>query len=393
MLPIWSSGKVNLNGDGGFTFIQSKESDTICEFTPISVHGLWSTNQKLIQCIEQARSEKQYVGSGLLNWTLEYSKRVDSDKKCRAEWDYVSDLWSSKTDSQFAFTTGFTQVDDSSEISILSVIRTELKAVMNTMDLYEVRSSDVFKALEKRFQNKIDLKNYKKFIDQEMLTVYGQMESPSKINDFIYLGSEWNASNKEELKKNNVGYILNISKEIDNFFPDEFIYKKLRLYDIPESDLLQYWEETFKFINEARLAGKCILVHCKMGISRSASTVIAYLIKSEGWDLPRASQFVKSKRAIICPNEGFKEQLFIYNGIVKASRNRNVTECSWEHDSDTDDNECEMRKRSFSLKSITSVQERIDVFEGRNSPEQQKTSAVSRSNSLPASPEKKYTRR
>jgi hypothetical protein len=50
----------------------------------------------------------------------------------------------------------------------------------------------------------LNLKPYRRFIDEEMLNILGQMDSPSKILDFLYLGSEWNASNLEELTNNKV---------------------------------------------------------------------------------------------------------------------------------------------------------------------------------------------
>ena len=47
-----------------------------------------------------------------------------------------------------------------------------------------------------------DLHDYRNFIDVEMLVILGQMDSASLIFDYLYLGSEWNASNLEELQKN-----------------------------------------------------------------------------------------------------------------------------------------------------------------------------------------------
>lgn len=52
----------------------------------------------------------------------------------------------------------------------------------------------------------MDLNDYKSFIDQEMITIMGQMDKATKIFDFLYLGSEWNASNLEELQKNGYDY-------------------------------------------------------------------------------------------------------------------------------------------------------------------------------------------
>ena len=45
-----------------------------------------------------------------------------------------------------------------------------------------------------------NLSEYKSYIDEEMLKILGQMDTASQIFEYLYLGSEWNASNLEELK-------------------------------------------------------------------------------------------------------------------------------------------------------------------------------------------------
>ncbi len=52
-----------------------------------------------------------------------------------------------------------------------------------------------------------------------------------------------------------------------------------------------------------------MLVHCQMGISRSASMVIAFLMKELGMDLKNAKEYVKEKRNIIDPNNAFMKDL------------------------------------------------------------------------------------
>lgn len=97
-----------------------------------------------------------------------------------------------------------------------------------------------------------DLLDYKEFIEYEMLMILGQMDKPSKIFDYLYLGTEWNASNLEELTANNVGYILNVTREVDNFFPGAFNYMKVRVSDEESTELLKHWDDTFRFISKAR---------------------------------------------------------------------------------------------------------------------------------------------
>lgn len=71
-------------------------------------------------------------------------------------------------------------------------------------------------------------------------------------------------------------------------------------------------------IHSHRKAGSKCLVHCKMGISRSAATVIAYAMKEYGWDLDKAFDYVKERRTVTKPNPSFMRQLEEYQGILAA---------------------------------------------------------------------------
>lgn len=52
-----------------------------------------------------------------------------------------------------------------------------------------------------------------------------------------------------------------------------------------------------------------VLVHCAMGISRSATLVLAFLMICEDMSLADAIQTVRAHRGI-CPNSGFLKQLW-----------------------------------------------------------------------------------
>lgn len=49
-----------------------------------------------------------------------------------------------------------------------------------------------------------------------------------------------------------VHHILNVTREIDNFFPGMFNYLNIRVYDDEKTDLLKHWDNTFKYITRAR---------------------------------------------------------------------------------------------------------------------------------------------
>ncbi|XP_053179261.1 protein phosphatase Slingshot homolog 3 [Scomber japonicus] len=308
VLPIWSDTQVYLDGDGGFSVTTAEETRI---FKPVSMQTMWSVLQVLHGCCERAVKAVLIPGSGL-EWAQHYQQHIESDRFCLNEWEAMNDLESVRKD-----------VDGQSSADRMSnerLIKEHLRDIMRTEDLDNLTSKMVHSALETRIG--FDVRPFKEYIDNEILVTMAQMDKPSKIFDYLYLGSEWNAANFEELQKNNIGYILNVTREIDNFFPESFNYMNIRVYDVEATDLLPHWTDTFNFINTARKSGQAVLVHCKMGVSRSASTVIAYAMKQQHWPLDVALGFVRECRSIVKPNDGFMKQLQTYNGILNASQQR-----------------------------------------------------------------------
>uniref|UniRef100_A0A7N6F8Q5 protein-serine/threonine phosphatase n=1 Tax=Anabas testudineus TaxID=64144 RepID=A0A7N6F8Q5_ANATE len=302
VLPIWSDTQVYLDGDGGFS-VTSAERTRI--FKPVSIQTMWSVLQVLHGCCERAVKTAVIPGNGL-EWAQHYHNQLESDRFCINEWEAMNDLESVRRDSK-----GLSSAD---RVSNERLIKEHLRDIMRTEDLDNLTSKMVSRGQMCRF----DMRPYKEYIDNEILVTMAQMDKPSKIFDYLYLGSEWNAANSEELQKNNVGYILNVTREIDNFFPESFTYMNIRVYDVESTDLLSHWPDTYNFINTARKSGQAVLVHCKMGVSRSASTVIAYAMKQQHWPLDVALAYVRERRSIVKPNEGFLKQLQTYSGILSA---------------------------------------------------------------------------
>lgn len=59
----------------------------------------------------------------------------------------------------------------------------------------------------------------------------------------------------------------------------------------------------------ARNSGRCVLIHCMAGVSRSVTLTIAYLMCHFRMSMHNAYQFVKEKRPAISPNLNFMGQL------------------------------------------------------------------------------------
>ncbi len=101
--------------------------------------------------------------------------------------------------------------------------------------------------------------------------------------------------------------MLNVATGIDNFFPAEFVYKRIELLDTPESTLPV--DHIVDFLSKERSESARIFVHCNAGVSRSAAAVIAYLMQRDGLDYGAALTAVKAKRPAARPNDGFAKQL------------------------------------------------------------------------------------
>uniref|UniRef100_A0AAQ5X4H2 protein-serine/threonine phosphatase n=1 Tax=Amphiprion ocellaris TaxID=80972 RepID=A0AAQ5X4H2_AMPOC len=324
VLPLWSDTLIHLDGDGGF----SVSTDTrVHVFKPVSVQAMWSALQSLHKACEVARCHNYFPGSLFLTWVSYYQSRVSSDQARINEWNAMQDVQSHRADSPVLFS----DVPTERELTERQ-IKSSLREIMMQKDLENVTCKEIRTELEMHMT--CNLREFKEFIDNEMIVILGQMDSPTEIFDHVFLGSEWNASNLEELQKSGVQYILNVTREIDNFFPGVFEYHNIRVYDEEATDLLAYWNDTYKFISRAKKAGSKCLVHCKMGISRSAATVIAYAMKEYGWDLKKAFDYVKERRTVTKPNPSFMRQLEEYQGILLASKQRHNK--LWRSHSDSD---------------------------------------------------------
>ncbi|CAF1041590.1 unnamed protein product [Rotaria sp. Silwood1] len=311
-LPIWADLDISLDGDGGFKLTSY---DRCHIFKPVSVQALWTAYQSLHKASNQARLYNYIANNGITHSWIEYYRNPDirSNQIYVNEWNQMDDILSHRSDSPHLY-----QPLSSDEETLRARIHVKLKEIMLQVDLDEVTSKFLREQLENAFQ--MSLSPYKQYIDDVMLQILAQMDKPTMILPYLYLGSEWNASNFEELKANNIGYVLNVSREIDNFFPGHFKYLNVRVHDQDDADLLKEWEKTFRFINEAKANNQCCLVHCKMGISRSASTVLAYLMKENNHSFADALEHVKKRRSCINPNGGFRNQLLIYEGILAANK-------------------------------------------------------------------------
>lgn len=158
--------------------------------------------------------------------------------------------------------------------------------------------NESFNAKTKRLNNEISLLT-------QMSHFFGD---PVHIIDNLYLGSAFNAASYYKLKEvYKIKIVINATKEISNYYPKDFEYKKYDLADVNEDSVADHLEDAYKFINKNNK--KNILVHCFMGASRSASLVSYYIMKKYNKSLDEAIQFILERRKIVNINTTFAQEL------------------------------------------------------------------------------------
>ncbi len=129
------------------------------------------------------------------------------------------------------------------------------------------------------------------------------------IIDNIYLGGNDAASDENYLKQYNITTVINCAEEIVSVYKDIKLLE-LNLYDSFNQPLFPKFEVAYKFIKKN--SKNNILIHCALGVSRSASLVAFYMMKEKGWDYDICYNYMKERRPIVNPNSNFVEQLREY---------------------------------------------------------------------------------
>lgn len=105
--------------------------------------------------------------------------------------------------------------------------------------------------------------------------------------------------------------VINVALEVPKTpYAKRYVHVPLR--DTSSERITKYFDDISELIDKELNNGNTVLVHCFAGISRSATIVIAYIMKKYRWTYSKAYIFVKTKRPIVDPNFGFVTQLYNY---------------------------------------------------------------------------------
>jgi len=142
------------------------------------------------------------------------------------------------------------------------------------------------------------------------------MGEASLITPRLYLSDYGTARNSTKLEELGITHVISVIEYKPNL-PE--VIPQTQRFHLPLSDttganILDHLDASTAFIKAALEENETnkVLVHCKLGISRSATVVCAYLIATTNLSAEESIAHVQSLRGIVCPNLGFRLQLREY---------------------------------------------------------------------------------
>lgn len=139
----------------------------------------------------------------------------------------------------------------------------------------------------------------------------------SEVIDNLYISG---LETRQAILNKGIRSVINISSECPaQDLGPTVEYEKVSILDLPTTSILPYFDRLADRINDNLQQGKKTLVHCYVGRSRSASIILAYLMKYQQMSLREAFHYLRSRRHIIGPNFGFIKQVILVEYSSKIS--------------------------------------------------------------------------
>lgn len=145
----------------------------------------------------------------------------------------------------------------------------------------------------------------------------------TSVNEFVSVGGKLVAQNYELLTSKGITHVLNCVGDVcENYHEGKLKYLKFFLLDSMDQDVTCIVYDCFRFVEDARLSGGRVLIHCQQGVSRSTIVTIAYLILHLSKDYDACYEIVRAARQVCRPNIGFVCQLLDWQKRLRGENDR-----------------------------------------------------------------------
>ncbi|KAK7440256.1 hypothetical protein VKT23_017196 [Stygiomarasmius scandens] len=150
------------------------------------------------------------------------------------------------------------------------------------------------------------------------------------LNNKLYIGNLAAATSTETLERLGITHILSVCPEFASTGPN---HMNISVDDSEYDDLLIFLPRACQFIQQALEGEGRVLVHCVVGVSRSATVAAAYLMQSRQWTSATALDFIRKRRPCVQPNYGFLKQLDAFADCHYSPSISNPAYISWKRHS------------------------------------------------------------
>jgi predicted protein tyrosine phosphatase len=132
------------------------------------------------------------------------------------------------------------------------------------------------------------------------------------IKNALFISSHVVAADLETLQRHGITHVVNTAADVcANHFPGHFHYLTYFLKDGNSEEISIHFYRTIKWVDDAIQQGGRVLIHCREGVSRSSTMVIAYLMWRYSLPFETAHDRLRKVRSICNPNTGFTCQLLV----------------------------------------------------------------------------------
>ena len=195
--------------------------------------------------------------------------------------------------------------------------------------MYVMSSDSHARALEEK-QTLAEIAGAVAFPEEDLKNHVSSSKPPN-----IFVGSLAAAESAAFLTEHNITHVLTMAGgQLKVTIPLCVVHKTVSVADHPAENILRVLGEALAFIevaiNVSHAAeseatgppkpiqpGGSVLVHCASGVSRSATTAIAYLMTRHRVSLQHALDSVRQNRPQASPNPGFLRQLELLERIIR----------------------------------------------------------------------------
>lgn len=135
---------------------------------------------------------------------------------------------------------------------------------------------------------------------------------PSKICDGVYVGNYGHAITERTLKRAGITHMVICLPRSEAYPPlrsAHWIHVEDSENPAEVAKMRDALPDTVDYIAEVVGAGGVVLVHCHMGISRSVTVAVAYMMRHHHMPFDAAMAHVRDKRPIANPNPRFQDIL------------------------------------------------------------------------------------